>query len=136
MIPVICRCRPPNWKQTTFADRTIQTLADLALVELRLGFSDNALEALQRALILGWPGGFIRSIVDAGSALIPLLQQLREGGIAPGYVSKLLDALAPRGVRLAAHRIAGGQILNLLTQRRKRDSAPDGARTDQPGDCR
>jgi LuxR family maltose regulon positive regulatory protein len=78
-----------------FTNRTVQTLAHLALVELRLGLPDAAIGALQRALNLGQPGGFVRSIVDAGSSLVPLLQQLRERGVAPDYVSKLLTAFGP-----------------------------------------
>jgi LuxR family maltose regulon positive regulatory protein len=76
-------------------NRTIQALAHLALLELRLGFSDDALEALQRALYLGQPGGFVRSIVDAGPGLVPLLERLKERDVAPDYVSTLLAAFGP-----------------------------------------
>jgi LuxR family maltose regulon positive regulatory protein len=78
-----------------FTHRTIQVLAHLALVERRLGFSNDALDTLRRALVLGHPGGFVRSIVDAGPALVPLLEQLKERDVAPGYVAKLLAAFGP-----------------------------------------
>jgi LuxR family maltose regulon positive regulatory protein len=89
-----------------FTNRTVQALAHLALLELRLGFSNDALETLKRALRLGQPGGFIRSIVDAGSALVPPLQQLRQRGVAPDYVTMLLDAfdLTSNGRRGTASR--------------------------------
>jgi LuxR family maltose regulon positive regulatory protein len=78
-----------------FTHRTIQVLAHLALVERRLGFSNDALDILRRALVLGHPGGFVRSIVDAGPSLVPLLEQLEEDDVAPGYVTRLLAAFGP-----------------------------------------
>ncbi len=89
-----------------FTHRTVQALAHLALLELRLGYPGYARETLERALRLGQPGGFIRSIVDAGSSLVPPLQQLRERGVAPDYVAMLLDAfdLTPDGRRATALR--------------------------------
>jgi LuxR family maltose regulon positive regulatory protein len=89
-----------------FTNRTVQALAHLALVELKLGHVDDALETLQRALRLGQPGGFVRSIVDAGSSLVPPLQQLRERGVAPDYCARLLDAFdfPPNGRRATALR--------------------------------
>ena len=106
----------------SFANRTIQTLAHLALVELRLGFPDDALETLQRALVLGQPGGFVRSIVDAGPGLAPLLQQFRERGVAPEYASELLAAFGPTRTSSSATEARGWtgtpeEPLDLLTLR-------------------
>jgi LuxR family maltose regulon positive regulatory protein len=102
-----------TFEARNFTNRTIQVLAHLALLELRLGFSSDALDTLRRALVLGHPGGLVRSIVDAGPSLVPLLQQLEERDVAPGYVSKLLAAFGP---------ITAGtceELLEPLTRREK-----------------
>ena len=75
-----------------FANRVIQILAHLAAVNQRLGDTSQALEFLQRAVLLAQPGGFVRSIVEAGPAIMPLLEQLHKGDIASDYISKLLSA--------------------------------------------
>jgi LuxR family maltose regulon positive regulatory protein len=51
-----------------------------------------ALAYLADALALGEPEGFIRSFVDAGGSLVPLLRQAATQGIARQYVGQLLRA--------------------------------------------
>jgi LuxR family maltose regulon positive regulatory protein len=75
-----------------FTNRVIQILAHLALVKQRLGNDTQALELLQRALVLAQPGGFVRSFVDAGTSIMPLLVHLFKRADATDYISRLLSA--------------------------------------------
>ncbi len=45
------------------------------------------------ALRQGQPEGFIRSFVDAGPALVPLLQDAARRGVLPDYVGRILSAM-------------------------------------------
>jgi LuxR family maltose regulon positive regulatory protein len=54
----------------------------------------QALAALQRALSLAEPQGFVRVFVNAGQAMAQLLNLALSQGIAPDYVGKLLAAFA------------------------------------------
>jgi LuxR family maltose regulon positive regulatory protein len=49
---------------------------------------------LERALRLAAPEGYVRPFLDAGEALVPLLQQAIRQGVEPGYAHKLLTDLA------------------------------------------
>jgi LuxR family maltose regulon positive regulatory protein len=51
-----------------------------------------ALAALEQAVTLAEPGGFIRLFVDLGSGLVPLLCQLRQQGVATEYIAQILAA--------------------------------------------
>jgi LuxR family maltose regulon positive regulatory protein len=62
--------------------------------------SDQALSCLADTLRLGQPEGFIHSFVEAGSALVPLLQAAARRGVEPGYVGLILAAL---GVERSPH---------------------------------
>jgi LuxR family maltose regulon positive regulatory protein len=80
-------------KARHFTQRMIQTLAHLALAYDRLRRTDDALEALQQALKLAQPGRFIRSFIDVGPALRPLLRRLSRLGVAsPDYLTQILAA--------------------------------------------
>jgi len=75
-----------------FTYRTIQTLAHLALVYDRLELSDKAMKTLQLAIRLAQPGGLIRSFVDCGSRLAPLLKQLVGSNLDIDYLQLLVAA--------------------------------------------
>jgi LuxR family maltose regulon positive regulatory protein len=62
--------------------RQIETLAQ----------TDDALQALERSVKLAQPGGFIRTFVDLGRPVAELLKQLAQRGVAPDYISQILDA--------------------------------------------
>ncbi len=49
--------------------------------------------ALERALTMAEPEGHVRTFVDEGEAMAALLRRAASRGVAPAYVSKLLDAL-------------------------------------------
>jgi len=53
---------------------------------------DQALAALERALSLAEPEGYVRTFVDAGAPMAALLRTAASRGIALDYVSKLLAA--------------------------------------------
>jgi len=59
------------------------------------GDATQALAALERALTLAEPSGYIRTFVDEGEPMARLLHQAAERGIAPEYVCKLLSAFRP-----------------------------------------
>jgi LuxR family maltose regulon positive regulatory protein len=52
----------------------------------------EALDALQRALVLAEPEGYVRTFVDEGAPMLALLREAAARGIATGYVNKLLTA--------------------------------------------
>ena len=56
------------------------------------GREGSALEAIERALNLAEPGGFIRIFVDEGPLMANLLYEALKHEIAPDYVQRLLAA--------------------------------------------
>jgi LuxR family maltose regulon positive regulatory protein len=87
--------------------RAIQILAHLALAHDRLGEVEVGLGALEEALTLAEPGGFIRSFVDAGPRLGALLTQTKQPGVDPHYLAEILaafDAAAKDETRLSPRR--------------------------------
>jgi LuxR family maltose regulon positive regulatory protein len=55
----------------------------------------QALAALERALSLAEPGGYVRIFVDEGQPMIRLLQQAFQQGIMPAYTGRLLSECGP-----------------------------------------
>jgi LuxR family maltose regulon positive regulatory protein len=53
----------------------------------------QAMDALERALSLAEPGGYVRMFVDAGEPVGELLRQAAARGIAVEYANRLLAAL-------------------------------------------
>ena len=77
------------------AGRTAALIEIQALRALALPTPDEALGALQQALGLAEPEGYVRLFVDAGQPMQALLRQATVRGIAPPYVSRLLAAFGP-----------------------------------------
>ncbi|MDY0019770.1 MAG: LuxR C-terminal-related transcriptional regulator [Anaerolineae bacterium] len=73
--------------------RLIEILALQALLCQARGESVQGHTLLKRALLLAQPEGYARTFIDLGAPLVPLLQQVRAEGIAPAYVTALLEAL-------------------------------------------
>jgi LuxR family maltose regulon positive regulatory protein len=71
-----------------------------AQIEIRilqaLAASDDeqALVYLSEALTMAQPEGYARTFVDQGKALVPLLRRAAHKGVVPGYVARLLSAMA------------------------------------------
>ena len=77
----------------------IQMLSHLALIDDRLGNHDAAASALTEAVDLAKLGGFIRSIIDAGSEMRPYLQQIQDQSASPHpYIAQLLSAYRSNGI--------------------------------------
>jgi LuxR family maltose regulon positive regulatory protein len=81
---------------------TIDVLALQALYYAAEGDEPAALKALEQAVTLAQPGGFVRVFVDLGPALIDLLERLARRGCATAYIEQLLAAFAaePAGADL------------------------------------
>jgi LuxR family maltose regulon positive regulatory protein len=73
-------------------DMAIHRLTMLAYVQHEAGDTEQALSTLERTLQLAEPGGYIRVFVDRGKSITTLLRQAAARGLAPDYVSTLLDA--------------------------------------------
>ena len=56
------------------------------------GDTARAMNALERALTLAEPGGFVRIFVDEGPPMARLLYEALARGIAPDYARRLLAA--------------------------------------------
>ena len=72
----------------------LEILVVQALAHQAQGDIPAALVALQRALTLAEPEGYLRIFVDEGAPMASLLRTAAKKGIAPGYVRRLLAAFA------------------------------------------
>jgi LuxR family maltose regulon positive regulatory protein len=72
--------------------RVIEVLIGQSLALQAQGKPEAALAALERALTLAEPEGYVRVFVDEGVAMGTLLQQAAVHGMAPDYVRRLLPA--------------------------------------------
>ncbi len=73
--------------------RVIEILSLQALAYQARGDRTQTMAALERALLLAEPEGYVRTFVDEGAPMAALLRRAASRGVAPAYVSKLLDAL-------------------------------------------
>lgn len=74
-----------EWVYGLIALRALQaTMADK---------KEQALECLTEALHLAEGGGFVRSFVEAGEKLIPLLREAAARGVSPDYVGRILAVM-------------------------------------------
>jgi len=62
-----------------------------ALMHQALSETDAALNALQRALVFAYPQGYVFLFLNAGQPMLKLLRLALEQGIAPEYVTSLLE---------------------------------------------
>jgi LuxR family maltose regulon positive regulatory protein len=64
-----------------------------ALAHKAAGDNSSALFALDRALALGEPGGYVRAFIDEGEAVAPLLRHVAARGSHREYAQRLLAAI-------------------------------------------
>jgi len=74
-----------------YAQIEIRILQALAATD-----DEQALVYLAEALTMAESEGHVRIFVDQGKALVPLLRRAAHRGIAPGYVARLLSAMADK----------------------------------------
>lgn len=84
---------------TGYGNLLIKALVLQALAFQAESHKSQALTALERALTLAEPEGYIRPFVDEGEPMTELLRQAHSRGIAPGYVTKLLAAFSQKEQR-------------------------------------
>ncbi len=103
------------YEQTHNVYASIQVLALQALLYQQEGDRTAALTALERALSLAEPGGFIRLFADFGSPMGEMLKALYRRNSARRYVGQILDALMP--VRSPVPNISQAAMVEPLTPR-------------------
>ena len=72
--------------------RSIELLILMALALQADDDIEGALRALQEALTLAEPEGYVRIFVDEGEPMVTLLRRAATAGIAPRYAASLLAA--------------------------------------------
>ena len=87
--------------------RVIEPLALQAVALHAQGEESAALVALERALVLAEPEGYIRTFVDEGQQMAALLREALARGIAPAYVEQLLAAFRPPDTEIQGDGAAG-----------------------------
>lgn len=92
----------------------IESLALQATAYWRRGERADALTALERALRLAEPEGYVRLFADLGLPIARLLQEARSRAVMPGYVARLLAAA---GAGPAAPTLAEQPLPDRLTDR-------------------
>ncbi len=75
-----------------WADEQLRIMVLQAIAFFAQGNKPNALQALNDALNLAEPGGFIRTFVDEGAPIAQLLSEAAARGVRPDYIGKLLAA--------------------------------------------
>ncbi len=102
-------------EQAGRADEVLKAMVAQTMALHALGRLDEALQVLQEALLLGEPGGFVRTFIDEGQGMAVLLTALSERGTLPDYTAQLLavwgSAQAP-GLELAHLRQLGVEALS------------------------
>lgn len=92
----------------------VEALALFAMAQWRRGERSGAMTALERALRLAEPEGYLRLFADLGLPMVRLLQEARSRGVMPDYVATLLAAC---GVELASSAVAEVALPEPLTAR-------------------
>jgi LuxR family maltose regulon positive regulatory protein len=98
----------------------LEALALKALALQALGDVTQALDALEQALSLAEPGGFVHLFVEKGPAMARLLRHAASRGIAPAYVGRLLasfDAPAQERPRETPPYAPAHPLVEPLTER-------------------
>jgi LuxR family transcriptional regulator, maltose regulon positive regulatory protein len=77
----------------------ISVFALQTLVSRTEGKEARALKEMEKAVTLAEPGGFIRTFIDLGAAVKPLLVRLKKDGTSPAYIDRILSAFEEEDVR-------------------------------------
>jgi LuxR family maltose regulon positive regulatory protein len=74
-----------GWGYSLIAVRVLQALA--------ANNPESGQDFLSEALYLAEPDGYIRTFVDAGIGIVPLLREAAQRGITPAYIARILTAM-------------------------------------------
>jgi LuxR family maltose regulon positive regulatory protein len=74
--------------------RLIEIMALQALLNDALGEVETTVALLGKAVEMAEPGDFIRLFIDLGPPMALLLDRVREEGVAPDYIARILAAFA------------------------------------------
>jgi LuxR family maltose regulon positive regulatory protein len=100
---------------------TIEVLALEALLSRAQGNGQAALAALEQAVTLAQPGGFVRVFVDLGPNMADLLRRLASKGVARDYIERILHAFpehhAGPQLQPATPPLARAALIEPLTRR-------------------
>ena len=94
LAPCYEKARAAGWGYAMIAIRTLQALAAES--------QETSIEFLADALQLARPERYIRTFVDAGTSLVPLLQEAARRGTLPGYIGQILEAFNVRYEKFAS----------------------------------
>ncbi|MFL5653768.1 MAG: LuxR C-terminal-related transcriptional regulator, partial [Ktedonobacteraceae bacterium] len=84
------------------------------------GFHTEALTALDRALLLAEPEGYIRLFLDEGTPMVALLRQAQKHKVVPRYVMTFLEAAGePRGAVSDLPALRSSPLVEPLTARER-----------------
>ena len=97
--------------------RAIEALVIQAMALRAQGEADQALTALERALSLAEPEGYVRIFINEGAPMGALLRQAVVRGIAVDYVGKLLAAFSAEVQRCRGAREQETDLSPLLIER-------------------
>jgi LuxR family maltose regulon positive regulatory protein len=100
--------------------RVIEIMMLQALAFQAGGDTTRAMDALEGALTLAEPEGFLRIFVDEGQPMARLLYVALERGTAPGYVGRLLQAFPidkPEQVDSSAPQVSESGYIEPLSER-------------------
>jgi LuxR family maltose regulon positive regulatory protein len=103
-----------------YMSRTIEILNLQALAFQARGETARAMTALERALTLAEPGGFVRIFVDEGPPMSRLLYDSLTRGVAPAYAGRLLAAFPvsePEQPGLSISRDSKSELIEPLSER-------------------
>ncbi len=106
----------PRMEQQERVDLVIEIQILRALAFQTQGDIGQALAALECALSLAEPGGFVRIFVDEGPPMAQLLYQAAIQGIAPEYTGRLLQAFPAPEVKPPSPDLPA-EMIESLTER-------------------
>ena len=118
--------------------RRVELLSLKALLLERLNERDEALKTLEAALALGEPHGLVRSIVNAGPQLEPLLKAIAQR-TPSDYLDRILAALQPMAASTVSSPVntpASANPIGITHPSRARRVSPVGPALYRSGNCR
>jgi LuxR family maltose regulon positive regulatory protein len=94
--------------------KTIEILSLQAMATQAKGNTSLALAAIEKALTLAEPEGFVQTFVDEGPAMAHLLYEALGRGMAPEYVSRLLAAFPVAEAEPTGPPLSQSQVSDLV----------------------